>query len=137
VMESQYCRNYQYSMLIIRLRTVTYFVDHHDSKEVAYSGKEESVEIVLHVMADGITKDIVDHLPDDEEKDTESNVTKWPPVLQRVRDEDDLHYHVDEQADTIDYVENHKKPDSIGRSKAGPSFERQQRNGARDDKHAE
>jgi hypothetical protein len=43
-------------------------------------------------------------------KDTESNVAKWPPVLQRVRDEDDLHYHVDEQADTIDYVENHKSP---------------------------
>ncbi len=83
-----------------------YLVDHHHSKQVAYGGKEKSVKVVLRIFADCVTEDVYDHLPNDEEEYPKRNVAQRPAILQRVGDENDLHHHVHEQADAVDYVEH-------------------------------
>ena len=59
-------------------------------------------------MLDGITnlvtKDVQDHLANNEEEDPKSNVSQRPAILQGIRDEYDLHHNVDQQADAIDEV---------------------------------
>ena len=92
---------------------------------------------MLHVTADGITKDIDNDLANNEEEYPKRNVTQRPTILQGVRNEDDLHHHVHEHTDPVNDVEDHEKSDSLSRSKTSPSLERQQRHGTGDYEHAE
>ena len=60
---------------------------------------------MLRGFADRAAEEVEDHLPDGEEEDAEGDVPQRPAVLQRVRDEDDLHDGVDEKADAVEQVE--------------------------------
>lgn len=84
---------------------VPVLVHHHHRQQVADRGEEQSVEVVLRGFADRAAEEVEDHLPDDEEEDAEGDVPQGPAVLQRVRDEDDLHDGVDEKADAVEQVE--------------------------------
>lgn len=49
---------------------------------------------MLDGVANLVTKDVQDHLANDEEKDPKSNISKRPAILQGVRNQDDLHDNV-------------------------------------------
>lgn len=87
-----------------------YLINHHHSEKITYRGKEKPIEIVLHVVADGIAEDVQNDLSDYKEEDAKGNVSQRPSILQSVGDKDHLHDHIDEQADAIDKIEYHKQP---------------------------
>ena len=115
----------------------TYFVDHHDGKEVTDGGEEQAVEVMLDLVADVGGKDVENDLSGHEEEDAKANVAQWPAILQRVDDEEDLHDEVDPDADGIDDVQDDKEADGVGGPQAGPALEGHERDGKRDDKHGE
>ena len=92
---------------------------------------------MLDLFADAGGEDVEDDLADDEEEDSEGNVAQRPAILQRVEDEEDLHDQVDQDADSVDEVENHKQAGRVRGPEAGPALERHERDGERDDEHAE
>lgn len=59
---------------------------------------------MLDGVANLVTKDVEDHLANDEEEDSKSNVSKGPAILQGIRNKYDLHDHVYQQAYAIDKV---------------------------------
>ena len=63
---------------------------------------------MLYLLADGRGEDVEYDLSNDEEEYSESNVTQWPAILQRVDDKEDLHDQVDQDADAIDEVQDNK-----------------------------
>jgi hypothetical protein len=68
-MESQY-----YEVVSIvqnrRWRLEAYLVDHHDGKQIANGCEEETIDVVLYLVADGLAEDVEDDLTDDKEEDT-------------------------------------------------------------------
>jgi hypothetical protein len=112
-------------------------VYHHDCEKIADGGEKETIEVVLHLVADGVTKDVQDNLADDEEEDAKGNVTNRPAVFQRTHDEDDLADSVHEEEDGVDNVRDNEDADGVVGAQARPVLEGEQRNGAANDKHAE
>lgn len=115
---------------------VPVLVHHHHRQQVADRGEEQPVEIVLRGFADRAAEEVEDHLPDDEEEDAEGDVPQRPAVLQRVRDEDDLHDGVDEQADAVEEVEHHEEPHGVGGPQPGEVLEGEEGDGEGDDEGA-
>lgn len=64
--------------------TATYLINHHDSKQIANRSKEQPIQIMLDIVADGITKPVKKNLPYDEYQNTDNNVPKRPAVLQGI-----------------------------------------------------
>lgn len=62
----------------------TYLVHHHDSQEVAERGEEKTVHVMLHAIADGVTKCVEEHLTTDEDHETKRDVAERPAVLEGV-----------------------------------------------------
>lgn len=91
---------------------------------------------MLHGFADGAAEEVEDHLPDDEEEDAKRDVPQRPAVLQRVRDEDDLHDGVDEQADAVEQVEHDEQPHGVGGAQPGEVLEGEERDGEGEDEGA-
>ena len=73
---------------------VPILVHHHDSKQIAYRGEEEAVEVMLDAVADAVTEDVQDHLACNKDTHAKGDVSQWPSILEGVYDEDDLHDHV-------------------------------------------
>jgi hypothetical protein len=80
---------------------LTYLVDHHDSQEITESSEEETVQVMLDVVADDIAKLIQEDLSDDEDQHTEGDVSERPAVIQCVRNQEQLHSQVYRNADGI------------------------------------
>ena len=81
-----------------------YFVDHHDGKQVADRCKKQSIQVVADPIAEGVTEDVQNDLSDDEEEHPKCDITQGPPVLKSIRHQDDLHDHINKQADGIEHV---------------------------------
>lgn len=81
---------------------VPVLVHHHDGEQVARGSEEETVEVVRDALADGRAEGVENNLAGDEEEDAEANVSQGPAVLQRARDQEDLHEHVDGQLDGVE-----------------------------------
>ena len=52
----------------------TNLIYHHDCEQIANGCKDETIQVVLHVVADGVAEDIQNDLANDEEEDAERNV---------------------------------------------------------------
>ena len=108
-MESQYCFESQHVGMelvgkIVRFIGHPYLVDHHNGKEIADCREEETVKVMLCIVANAVAKDVEDHLANDEEENTKGNVAERPSILKGVCHQDDLHDHVYEQADAVDQI---------------------------------
>lgn len=50
---------------------MTYLVDHHDSQEITEGSEEQTIQVMLDVVADHIAELVQKDLPDDEDEYTE------------------------------------------------------------------
>jgi hypothetical protein len=75
---------------------VTNLVDHHDCKQVADGCEEQTVQVMLDLVADDVAEDVQDDLTNDKEEDAKGDVTERPAVFQRSNNQDDLAHNVDE-----------------------------------------
>lgn len=91
---------------------------------------------MLHAVADALTEYVKNDLTYHEEEYSKRDIAKWPPVLKCICDKDDLHDDVDEQADAVEKIQDHKEAHSILGSKCGLVLEGQNRHCARGQKHA-
>lgn len=91
---------------------------------------------MLDILTDPLTERVQDDLPNNEEENAKRNVPERPPVLQRIRHQNHLHYHVHEQLDRIDQIQHDKQPGRVHRPQPGPPLEREQTDCKRDGKHA-
>lgn len=64
----------------------SYLVDHHHGKQIAESCEEKTIQIVLHVVADGVTERVEQGLSDNEDQQTKGNVSQRPAIIQGVGD---------------------------------------------------
>lgn len=81
---------------------------------------------MLDGVANLVTKDVEDHLANDEEEDSKSNISKRPAILQGVRHKYDLHDNVYQQAYAIDKVQHHEKTHSVRWPESCPALEGQE-----------
>lgn len=65
----------------------THLVNHHNSQQVAEGGKEEAVQVMLDIIANGVAESVQHHLSNDEDKHTEGDVSQGPAVVKRICDE--------------------------------------------------
>lgn len=107
-------------------RKKTYLVDHHDGQEIARRRDEQSIEVMAHSRADPRAEGIQNDLSNNKEENTKGNVTKWPTVLQRAGDQQDLHTKVHSQLNRIEQVENHEKTNRVCRAQANSRLEGRQ-----------
>ena len=140
MIESQYCIPVS-PLPLLHVRTIaeskSYLVDHHNRQQIADRRDEQSIHIMLRVVADRRTRDVQDHLAGNEEKDPEADVAQRPPVLQRVADQQHLHDDVHEQEDGVEDVQHDEQTRRVRRSQARPAFEGEQGDGAGDDECGE
>lgn len=115
----------------------TYLVDHHDGKQIADRGKEQSIQIVRRVVTDQDAEDVENDLADDEEEHTEANVKQRPAILKCVDYEHDLHDNVYQYEDAVEEVEDNEEADCVCGTKASPALEGQEGNGESDDEHSD
>lgn len=74
--------NAEFSECLLNLEVGNaYLINHHHSEKITYRGKEKSIEIVLHVVADGIAEDVQNDLSDYKEEDAKGNVSQRPSIL--------------------------------------------------------
>lgn len=92
---------------------------------------------MLYAFANGVTKDIENHLANNEEEDAKQDITQWPAVLQSSNYENDLADGVNEQTDGIDEVGDDKDANRIHETQSGPAFKSQEIDRATDDEHGE
>lgn len=92
---------------------------------------------MLDTVADDVSKNVQDHLSNDEEENTEDDVAQWPAVLQCAQDEDYLADEVDEEKDCVDNVGEDENADGVLRIQTSPVLESEERDGAADDEHGE
>ena len=116
---------------------VPVFIHHHDCQQITDRREEQPVQIVLRRLADLVAEDIEDHLPDDEEEDPEEYMQQRPAILQRVGHEDDLHDGVDEEEDAVEKIQHHEQAHRIRGAEPGFALEGQDRDGERDEEHAD
>jgi hypothetical protein len=114
---------------------VPVLVDHHDGEEIADAGKEETVEVVLHSITDRLGENVKDDLADDEEDGPESNISKWPSILQCSKDEQDLHNNIHDQTNSIDDIQHHEHAGGTSWTEPGPILECGERDKTSDNKH--
>jgi len=105
-------------------RKETYLVNHHDGEQIADGREEETVQVVLHLVADGVGEGVEDDLADNQETGCQGNIAQWPAVLQRVENEDKLHDDVDNQADTRDEVQHDEQANGVCWTQRCPALER-------------
>lgn len=115
----------------------TYLVDHHDRQQITDCCKEQPIQVMLDVLADPPAEGVKDHLADDEEEDPKGDMPEWPPILQRIYHQNDLHHHIDEQLDPVDQIQHDKQSCRVHRAEPRPPLESEQTDGKRDDKHAQ
>lgn len=127
MMESQYCAYQPIGRQDARDDS-PYLVHHHDRKQIADGSEKEAVQIMLHAVANALAEDVQQYLTNHKEKDPGRNVTQRPAVLQCIGHENDLHHHIDEQADSIQDVKHHEKPGRVGGTETGLVLESQDRN---------
>lgn len=114
----------------------TYLVHHHDTKEIANGREEESIQIVLDLVADGLAEDVETNLTNDEKEDAENDISKGPAVFKGPHDKKNLAAHIDEHLDGVDNVEHNEYTDGMLGVQA-PVLESEERHGSADDKHGE
>ena len=90
---------------------------------------------MLHLLAQRIRKHVQHDLSGDEEQRSEEKISQRPAVLQRERDEQDLHDDVDEQEEPVEQVEDDEEGDGVGRAEAGPALKGHDRDDKGDGKH--
>lgn len=61
---------------------------------------------MLDFVADVRREDVEYELSDNEEEYSEADVAQWPTILQRVDHEEDLHDQVDQDAESVDEVQD-------------------------------
>lgn len=81
---------------------------------------------MLDIHADGLTKSVKKHLPDNEEENTESDVPQRPAVLESAHDKYNLHHQIDRNTDRIEDIEDHEEGNSVRRTKPTPSLKGQE-----------
>lgn len=121
----------------LRGRGDTNLVDHHYCKQVANSGKEKPIKIVLDAVADGVTKDVQNDLSDDKKEDTKDNVTERPAVLKGTHNENDLADEVDEEEDCVDKIRDDEDANGVFGTQTSPVLESEEGDGASNDEHGE
>ena len=102
-----------------------YLVDHHDCKEVADSGKYETIHVVGDALTDSLAECVDKDLTDDEEEDAKGNVTQWPSILKSSHNEQDLHDGVDCKEYGAENVEDDEETNSVVGTQTGPTLEGQ------------
>jgi hypothetical protein len=80
----------------------SYLVDHHHGKQVAESCEEQTIQIVLHVVANGVAERVQQDLSDDEDQQTKQDVSKRPAIIQCVGDKQQLHHDIDGHCDSVE-----------------------------------
>lgn len=116
---------------------ITYLVNHHDRQQIAYGGKEETIKIVISSFTNIVAEHIQYDLSGNKEEDAEHEISQWPSVLYCIDNKNNLHEHVDEDADSVNQIKHHKEPRRVRRRQSSPGLERQQRDGERDHENAE
>lgn len=58
-----------------------HLVDHHHGQKVAYRCKEQSIQVMLHAIADTVTEYVKDDLTYYKKEDPKRNITKRPSIL--------------------------------------------------------
>src|SRR5207248_2481680 len=100
-----------------------YLVNHHDSQEVANSSEEYPIQVMLDAITDLSVENIKNHLANDKENHSESNVTKRPSILERVHHKNDLEDHIYEEEYAVKQVQHDEESNGLGWAQASPSFE--------------
>ena len=86
-------------------------------------------------FTDLVAKDIKNDLANDEEEGSKSDISKGPSILKRIRNENNLHDHIDQNTDPIDQIQNHKQTYRLHRSKPDLIHKSQDRHRARNKEH--
>ncbi len=89
---------------------------------------------MLGALANRRPKDVERDLADDEEEDTQGDVSQRPSVLEGIDDQNDLQDDVDEETAAAEKVEHDEEADGLGWSQP-PALEGQQRDGEREGEH--
>lgn len=113
----------------------SYLVDHHDCKEVADSGEDETIHVMGNAFADGLAESVDKYLAYDEEENAEGDVTQRPSVLKCSGDEQNLHDDVDSEEDCVEDVKNDKEANSVVRAETTPALEGQDADEESDGEH--
>lgn len=92
---------------------------------------------MLNVLADLLAERVENNLADGEKEGAKRDIPQWPPILQGIRHEDNLHAHIDEQLDPVDQIQHDKQAHRVHGPQPRPPLERQQTDGERNDKHAQ
>ena len=92
---------------------------------------------MLCAFANLVADDVQDHLSHNEEKYPKGDVSQRPSVLQGVRYKYDLHNDVDEQTYSVQEVQHNEQAHRIRRPEPGFALERQDRDRAGEQEHAD
>ena len=115
----------------------TYLVYHHDGQQVANRGEEEAIQVMACTFTDLVAKDVKNDLANGEEEDPKRDIPQRPSILKRIRNKNDLHDHIDQHTDAIDQIQDDEQTDRLRRSKPNLIHKRQDRHGARNNKHGD
>lgn len=86
-------------------------VHHHDAQEHTEGEKEETIDVVVHGVADRHAEGEQHDLGDNEECSAKENVANGPSVFKRSEDEDELRNDVNDRADEWPQDVNDKQSD--------------------------
>ena len=84
-----------------------------------------------------IAEDVQNNLTNDKEANSKGNISERPSILERIRDQYNLHDHIHQKTNTIDKIQNHKQPNRLRRSETHLIHKRQDRHRARDEEHSD
>lgn len=103
----------------------THLVDHHDRQQVTDCSKEQSVHVMLHILADGIAERIQKHLSHGEDQYSKRYMSQRPAIVERAHDQEKLHGEVDDDTDCVEEVQRDEEAGSIGWTEAAVGLESQ------------
>lgn len=69
---------------------------------------------MLGCFADCVSKDVKNHLADDEKEYSKGDMSERPSILESGSNENDLRDDIYKEKDTVDEVEHHEETESVG-----------------------
>jgi thiamine kinase-like enzyme len=91
-------------VFLVAQKMRTYLVHHHHSEQVAYGAQKQSIQVMRCPSADRVAQRIEHDLSNDKEEEAEANIAQWPPILQRIHHQQNLHDHIHRQKDGVEDI---------------------------------
>jgi hypothetical protein len=113
----------------------TNLVDHHDAKQVTDGSKEQSIEIVIKLVANLLGECIQNDLTYGKEEDSKYNITQWPSILQGSHDQQNLTDNIDRDKQGIKNIQQYEQARCLGWVQTSIAVEGKESNHSSDDEH--